>query len=280
LYPVLFRIGGIPVETYYVLWFAALSVALVWMLRRLPLYGIDDDEGRQIISWSFIGMLVGARAFEYIWNFPTYWNDPSLILDLNRGGLAEVGALSGAVLTAFLLCRRRGVSFSGLCEAGSPPALLAMTLGRWGCFFAGCCVGVQSAFPLALHFPYDSPSVARHPTQLYYSLSAGAILLVLLAVERWSIKRENSPRCALETLLGQTPLERAPRVNTPLGLLLYSIMRLSIDPLRLEAGTGGQGFSGLALSHWALITAMPFEVLWLVTSWRAFYKTHHNSASA
>jgi phosphatidylglycerol:prolipoprotein diacylglycerol transferase len=270
LYPVLFRIGGIPVETYYALWFAALSVALVWMLRRLPFYGIDDDEGRRVISGSFIGMLVGARAFEYIWNFPTYWNDPSLILDLNRGGLAEVGALSGAVLTAFLLCRRRGVSFSGLCEAGSPPALLAMTLGRWGCFFAGCCVGVQSAFPLALHFPYDSPSVARHPTQLYYSLSAGAILLVLLAVERWSIKGKNSPRCA--------------RI-TPLGLLLYSIMRLSIDPLRLEAGAsglgfGGSGLSGLALSHWALIAAMPFEVLWLVMSWRAFYKTHHDSVSA
>ncbi|MDR1379354.1 MAG: prolipoprotein diacylglyceryl transferase [Synergistaceae bacterium] len=259
MYPVLFRISGIPVETYYVLWFSALSVALAWMIRRLAIYEIDDDQGRRVISWSFMGMLLGARAFEYIWNFSTYWNDPSLILDLNRGGLAEVGALSGAVLTALVLCRCTGVSFNHLCEAGSPPALLAMTLGRWGCFFAGCCVGIQSASPLALHFPYDALSVTRHPTQIYYSLSAGAILLSLLAIERGILKeREILKKGKLWTHA----------LITPLGLLLYSIMRLSIDSLRLETGSGG-----LSFSHGALIAAMPLEVLWLATSWRAFRKT-------
>ena len=261
MYPVLFRIGSVPVETYYVFWFAALSLTLLWTVRRLPVYGVDDDEGRRVISWSFIGMLVGARAFEYIWNFPVYWNDPSLILDLNRGGLAEVGAISGAVVTAVALCwRNPKISFEGLCDAGTPPTLFTMALGRWGCFFAGCCVGAPSSFRLALHFPYDSLGVTRHPTQLYYSFASAAILLLLLALERRILRRRKPPRHSL---------------LAPLGLILYSIMRLSIDSLRSEAGTGG-----LSLSHWTLLAAMLFEAMWLTMSWRAFRKKGVLKASA
>jgi phosphatidylglycerol:prolipoprotein diacylglycerol transferase len=253
MFPVLFHLGSIPVETYYVVWFAALSLALLWTVRRLPVYGVDDDEGRRVISWSFVGMLVGARAFEYLWNFPVYWNDPSLIWDLNRGGLAEVGAISGAVITAVALCwRNPKISFQRLCEVCAPPTLLTMAVGRWGCFFAGCCVGTRSSFRLALRFPYDPAGVTRHPTQLYYAFSAAAILLALLAVERLTPRRGGLRQHSL---------------LAPLGLLLYSATRLSIDSMRAEAGT-----DALSLSHWVLIAAIPLEVLWLVVSWRAFRK--------
>ena len=249
MYPALFRVGGVVADTYYVLWFIALSLALLWTVRRFPLYGIDDDEGRRVAGWGFVGMLVGARAFEYIWNFSTYWNNPLLILDLNSGGLSEVGALCGALATPAALCRRNPkISLGRFYDAGCPPVFFALTLGRWGCFFAGCCVGVRSSFPASLHFPYDPPAVTRHPVQIYYSLSAAAILILLLSVEKWSFKR-GVPRYSL---------------ITPLGFILYSLMRFSIDSLRdLEK-------SGLLLSHGVLIAGLPFAVAWLAISWRAF----------
>jgi phosphatidylglycerol:prolipoprotein diacylglycerol transferase len=253
LYPVLFHIGSIPVETYYAFWFAALSLALLWVVRRFFLYGVDEDEGRRVISWGFIGMLVGARAFEYVWNFSVYWDNPSLMLDLNRGGLAEVGALSGAWFTVWLLCRRNPkISFSHLCEVCIPPSFFAIAMGRWGCFFAGCCVGVSSSFPTALHFPYDIPSVTRHPTQLYYSFAAAVILSILLIAEKKILRRGRIPRHAL---------------LTPLGFALYSIMRFSIDTLRAETSA-----DGLSLSHKVLAVALLLEILWLLVSWRTFRK--------
>jgi phosphatidylglycerol:prolipoprotein diacylglycerol transferase len=265
MYPVLFHIGSIPVETYYVFWFTALSLTLLWTVRRLPVYGIDDDEGRRVISWSFIGMLVGARAFEYIWNFSVYWSDPSLILDLNRGGLSEVGAISGAAVTAVTLCwRNPKISFERLCDASTPPTLFAMTLGRWGCFFAGCCVGTPSPFRWALRFPYDPVGVTRHPTQLYYSFSSAIILLLLLALERQILRREETSGDGRILRRGETPRHS---LLAPLGLILYSIMRLSVDSFRAEAGT-----DGLSLSHWTLIAAMPVEAMWLTASWRALRK--------
>ena len=253
MFPVLFTIGNVPVDTYYVVWFAALSLALRWSIGRMAFYGIDEDEGRRVIGWGFFGMLLGARATEYAWNFSAYWNDPSLFFDLNRGGLSEKGAILGALAVAFVLCRRGGnkVSFSKLCEVTVIPGFLAIALGRWGCFFAGCCVGVESAFPLAFHFPYDPQSVTRHATQLYYSLSAALILLSLLFVEKRSIR-----------LCGQLP----PRpLLTPLGLVFYSFMRIAVDPLRLN-------YDELLPSDVALAVMIIPAGVWFLTSWNAFRK--------
>ena len=251
MYPVLFTIGSISVETYYVLWLLALSLAMRWSVRRFVLYGVDEDEGRRVIGWAFIGMLVGARAFEYVWNFRAYWNDLALILDLNRGGLSEVGAFLGAFITAWCLCRRNPrLSFSRLCDVVVPPAISTMIVGRWGCFFAGCCTGISSTVPWAVHFPYDPAGLTRHPTQIYYSLASGIILLILLAAEKRIFRR------------GQIPCRT---ILAPLGLMPYSLMRLLIDPLRAEAAS-----DGLTLSHAVLLCTLPLELIWLYRSLKSW----------
>jgi len=230
----------------------ALFLALRWSISRMALYEIDEYKGRKVIAWGFLGMLLGSRSTEYFGNFSIYWNDPSLILDLNRGGLSEKGAILGAVVISFILCRRGDkISFLQFCEAVVPPGFLAITLGRWGCFFAGCCTGVESTLPWALHFTNDIPSVTRHATQLYYSLTAALILLSLLFVEKWSIRRS-----------GQLP----PRpLLTPLALIFYSIMRITVDYLRLD-------YDDLLPSNVVLAFLIPLEAAWFLTSWNAFRK--------
>ena len=253
MYPVLFSIGNVSIDTYYVIWFVALALALRWTVGRIALYEIDDDEGRKVIAWGFLGMLLGSRASEYFRNFSTYWSDPSLIFDLTRGGLSERGAILGALIVTSILCWRGGkVSFFRLCEAVVLPGFLAIAIGRWGCFFAGCCIGIQSALPWALHFPRDGTSIARHATQIYYSLSAASILLLLFFIEKWFFRR-GLGRCPPRSML------------TPLGLIFYSIMRLAIDPLR-------QGYSGLTTLNSALMVLIPLGAVWFLFSLNAFHK--------
>lgn len=249
MYPVLFKVGGITIDTYYVFWMLALSLAMLWSVRRFRLYGVDDDEARRVIGWAFFAMLLGARGFEYIWNFEAYYENPSLILDLRYGGLSEVGAFTGAFLAALLLCRRNPkLSFQRLCDVVAPPAIFTMALGRWGCFFNGCCTGIPAVHRFAVHFPYDPASVLRHPTQLYYSAASALILFALLAVERLLLRGGRCPKGA---------------VLTPLGLILYSLMRLAIDGLRAEGLAEGLGFS-----HAILLAALPLEAVWLFRSVR------------
>jgi prolipoprotein diacylglyceryltransferase len=47
------------------------------------------------------------------------------------------------------------------------PLALAMAVGRWGCFFNGCCYGMPTDFGWGVDF---GDGIVRHPTQVYESL--------------------------------------------------------------------------------------------------------------
>jgi phosphatidylglycerol:prolipoprotein diacylglycerol transferase len=60
------------------------------------------------------------------------------------------------------------------------PLALALAVGRWGCFFNGCCYGVETSLPWGIDF---GDGVRRHPTQIYeslYHLGMAGVLIVLL----------------------------------------------------------------------------------------------------
>ena len=144
-----------------------------------------------------------------------------------------------------LLCllKRKKISFLKLAEAASVCALLAIAVGRWGCFMNGCCVGEISDFCLAVHFPNDNIGITRHPVQIYYSFVAFAIVLVLLFVERKFTRYKSHS------------------IIAPLALILYSLMRLVVDNTRVSVP-----FIYRITHYWnyrLLIYALPLELLWL-----------------
>ena len=221
MYPTLLRIGSIRIDTYSVIWFIALSLAIVWSIRRLDTYHLDEYEARKVMAVSFFCMLLGARSFDYIVHWRTYMANPSFFLDLNRGGLHEFGAVSGAFLSAWAMCllSRGKVSFLKLCDVAVIPAFLAIAVGRWGCFMNGCCIGLTSKAFCAVHFPRDRAGVLRHPVQVYYSVLALVIVLLLLWTERRTLKLQQKQ-------------ERYYSVLAPLGIILYVLMRYAVVPFR------------------------------------------------
>lgn len=247
MYPTLLQLGSIRIDSYSVLWFIALSLAIIWAINRLELYDLDEYESRRVMAVSFFCMLLGARMPEYVRHFSDYVNNPALLLDLNRGGLEEFGAILGAFLSAMIMCvLGRKVSFMKLCDVAAIPAMLAICVGRWGCFLNGCCVGLHTDSVFGVHFPRDNPGFFRHPVQIYYSVIAGLIVLVLLYVERKIL-----------------PLQKKhfQPVIAPLALILYSLMRIAVIPVR-----EGYSFGEIFSSYWgyaAMMIAVPLECLWL-----------------
>ncbi len=218
----MFEYGSLRIDTYSVVWFVALMLAIFWALRRLRIYGIDEDEARSVMAWSFVIMLLGARMPEYIQNFRVYMNNPKLFLDLNRGSLHEIGAILGAFLSALIMCvvknlRGKNISFARMCDVAIIPAFAAIAIGRWGCFLNGCCFGLRSSSIFAVHFPFDAAGVTRHPTQIYYSVFACVNVLILFLIER-------------KLLAGKNP--RSGSIIAPLGICLYCVMRFVINFFR------------------------------------------------
>ena len=255
MYPTLFEIAGFRIDTYSVVWFIALSIAIIWSIKRLELYELDEDESRKIMSMSFFFMLLGAMVFKHIGNLKKFIDDPSLLLKLNQMGLSEFGAVLGAFISAFLMCRfSRKISFLKLCDVAAIPAMLTIAIGRWGCFLNGCCVGIPSDFFLAVHFPRDHVGITRHPVQIYYSIIAAVSVLILIYIEKKimpEIKKNYHS------------------VIAPLALILYSLMRFSTASLR-------ENMSLIAhildysenTTYTILAVAFPLECLWLALSLR------------
>ncbi len=122
------------------------------------------------------------------------------------GGLASTGGIAAALATACIVARVTRRPAGELLDALVPAGLVALAIGRVGCFLAGCCYGRPTALPWGVVFPALGPP-ARHPLQLYSA--AGDLLLLLLlprrapvpgAVARRGCIGFGCLRAALETL--------------------------------------------------------------------------------
>ena len=95
-------------------------------------------------------------------------------------GFSMVGGIAGAIAAVETFKKLTGVHGSTGISFAAPFAA-TVAVGRLGCFFAGLpdfTYGTPSALPWAVDF---GDGVARHPVQLYESLSMGAMLVLLLA---------------------------------------------------------------------------------------------------
>ena len=104
-------------------------------------------------------------------------------------------------------------------------------IGRWGCFFGGCCYGRMTDVPWAVW----QHGAWRHPTQIYLSLCSMVILFVLLRQER-----RNPPDGELFCLQG----------------ILYCIMRFAVEMLRVVPARP----AGLSAAQWACLGGLVFFV--------------------
>lgn len=94
------------------------------------------------------------------------------------GGLSSSGGLVAGLAAIWLLARVLRRPATELLDALAPAGLLALGIGRLGCFLAGCCYGRPTALPWGLVFPDVGPP-ARHPLQLYSATADLALVAVL-----------------------------------------------------------------------------------------------------
>ncbi len=252
MYPVLFSLGDVPVHSYYVLWTAALMLAVFWTKRRLlSLFGLDEERTVSVLFWGLVGLYVGARLGAVYDQWAYFSASPWRIISPWEGGLSAITAFVGAGIGAAWRCHRLKVPLGVVAEAVSLPAAVTETLGRWGCFLNGCCYGVETTCAVGVHFPFDPAEVFRHPTQLYYALGELGLLLLLVGVERW---------------IGKGSRRRVQgAVLWPLFMVGYGLLRWSVDPWRHE-NVPEPHLLGFFLTGGAALAG----VFWLGKTWKDF----------
>jgi phosphatidylglycerol:prolipoprotein diacylglycerol transferase len=192
MYPELFRIGGFPVNTYGVLLALAFMAALFVASRLGGRDGLPRERLFDLGLWMLLGGLIGSKLLLMVAE-PEYGQDwrNLLSIDFLRSGGVWYGGFLGGLLTGVLLIRRYRLSFWRVTDAFAPGVALGQSIGREGCFAAGCCWGRPTDVPWGVEFGELAHRVTGvpvgvhlHPTQLYESFAALLIFLLLYWLHR------------------------------------------------------------------------------------------------
>ncbi len=206
MHPVLFRIGGIPLNSY------GLTLAVSFLLgvglasRRCAARGIPKDDVTSMGVWVMMAAIVGSRALYVLTHLDEFAGAPIRIIAFWNGlyGLSMLGGVVLAIVVGFVYIARKRWPAWELADAVIPAFPLGIFITRVGCFLNGCCFGIPTESFAGVSFPYGSlpwsvyGHARLHPTQLYASAAGLYILLVLLLAG----KRRHYPGFIFSLFLG------------------------------------------------------------------------------
>ncbi|SDL20851.1 phosphatidylglycerol:prolipoprotein diacylglycerol transferase [Maridesulfovibrio ferrireducens] len=217
MHPILFNIGSLPIYSYSVYLTAGCLMAMAWTMREARLKELPFTMAPVAGIIAIVSGLVGARALYVALYSQEFIHNPVEILYIWQGGLVFSGAFLFGSLSGLLFLKSQKQPLLQWLDCIAPGVALGQTIGRLGCFFAGCCYGKTTSLPWGVTFS-DPGSLAPighllHPTQLYHSL-AGLLTFVILLIAKNFIKSEGG--------------------LTGLFLILFSVCRFIIEFFRAD----------------------------------------------
>ena len=179
-------------HTYGALLAIAFLAGLWIAYREAKRTGMDAARVTDMAVYVLIGGLIGARLLLLVVDWRVYFQSPREMLSLLQSGGVFYGGLLGALPVAWWYVRRHKLDLWPTVDVLAPGVVLGQSIGRLGCFAAGCCYGRTTGVAWACTFtdPYvhrqaGTPlDVPLHPSQIYESLLTLGIFLVLMWIAR------------------------------------------------------------------------------------------------
>ena len=159
-------------------WPALVGVGVVCALVvQAVLARRSDLPGGRVLLISLAAAVVGLVGAKLYYLVEHHDRRPPVL----TAGMCIQGFVLGTVAALFLGALAVGISAGRLLDVTTPGLLFAMTIGRFGCFFGGCCAGRPTASRWSLWSSDRRLGVRRIPTQLLEAALAAAIGLAAWA---------------------------------------------------------------------------------------------------
>jgi phosphatidylglycerol---prolipoprotein diacylglyceryl transferase len=183
--PVLLQLGPLQIR-YYGLVYALGFLTTFFLLHRIgkqaKIKNFDADRADTFTLYLIIGIILGARLFEFLfYETTTLFTSPLEFFMIWHGGMSFHGGIIGAVVATVIFCKRHKVSFYKLADFMVMPAAFFLFLGRIANFLNGELVGTKTTVPWCVVFP-DYDNACRHPSQLYEAAKNLVIFFTVLAM--------------------------------------------------------------------------------------------------
>ena len=175
----LIEIGG---KSYVTLYGICIAIGVVLCIMTLHFLGNKLKVNKQFLSLvetiAYCAILVGFFSAALFQGIYTYIDTG--VFSLNSG-ITFLGGLIGGVVSfigIYLVLRKKATGrITDILPIAPCCILIAHSLGRLGCFFAGCCGGIQTDSWLGIQFPNTFYKV--YPTQLFESIFLLIAFIVL-----------------------------------------------------------------------------------------------------
>jgi phosphatidylglycerol:prolipoprotein diacylglycerol transferase len=182
--PEIFSLG------FWALRWYSLFFALGFILSHYIMLDIFKRDGRtteeldKLTFYMISATILGARIGHCFFYEPQYYlAHPIEILQVWNGGLASHGATVGILLALYIFSKKtQGITYLWILDRIVIVVALCGSLIRLGNLMNSEIVGRPTDLPWGFIFVQDSehyPLVARHPAQLYESISTFMLFLVL-----------------------------------------------------------------------------------------------------
>ncbi len=276
MWPTLFTIGdGLPVHTWGLMITLAFLAAAIVVQIRADRGGVDGDRLVALYLVAFLVGLAGARLLHFTMAEPgRFFRDPLVFFRFWEGGFAFWGGVILGGAAALAWARWRGLPVWAVADLLAPAVMLGLSIGRIGCFFAGCCHGRACPVPegavnlLPAGFPGGALWVSSRPpfvvelfhhgvglrdtpmlpTHLWECVAAFVLFLVLSWA--WRCRRHDG------RVFGWM-------------LVLYAVVRAGLELFRGDTVRGVGWFGALSTSQLVGIPMLALGILVIVLRRRA-----------
>lgn len=282
MYPTLYvqqtDFGDVPYNSWGLMITLAFLCATVIAHPRAIAVGIPPTRMVSVYLVSIFFGLAGARLLHFTMATPeVFFADPMVYFRVWQGGFAFYGGLILAAVTAISYALWVRIDPWKLSDALAPVIMLGLSIGRIGCFLAGCCHGQEAVLPpdatplladtftggqiwVFPHTPFvlalmrngvGHTDVVFYPTQLWETLAAFSIF----AVTSWMWHRRRFDGQVIGAML-----------------VLYSIWRPINESMRGDEVRGVGYFGSLTTSQVVSIPVAMIGVLVLVVGFFRGFK--------
>ena len=109
-----------------------------------------------ILIYSLIAGIIGARAFYVIHHLSQFKGDFLSVFATWRGGLEFYGGVILAVPVIIIYLTYHKIPVRPYLDILAIGIMAGLAFGRIGCFLNGCCFGKPTKLPIGVRFPYNS----------------------------------------------------------------------------------------------------------------------------
>ncbi|MDA2932993.1 prolipoprotein diacylglyceryl transferase [Acidobacteria bacterium AH-259-D05] len=249
--PRLFELGPLTIHTYGLLLATAYLTSILLASRLAEKEGVPRNRVWDLGLIVILSALLGAKLLLVFTDLGGYLARPSRLFSMQfwqAGGVYYGGFIGAVIGSAIFAWRSPDLKFWTIADGAAPAIALGQSIGRLGCFAAGCDYGKASDLPWAVTFTSEYAhqhigvpiNVSLHPTQLYESGTTFLLLWILL----WIYKRRR--------FSGQVFFSY---------LMLYGIARFALEFFRGDLGRGFLFGGLLSTSQFISLLIVPAGII-------------------